>query len=83
VLNLFLALLINAFASDNLKSAGEKEEENKMKMAFLRIKELCCCCLSKKGRSVGPNEEGAEEGMELADIESINGDGKHCLHSKY
>jgi hypothetical protein len=35
VLNLFLALLINAFASDNLKSAGEKEEENKMKMAFL------------------------------------------------
>jgi hypothetical protein len=54
VLNLFLALLINAFASDNLKSAGEKEEENKMKMAFLRIKELCCCCLSKKGRSVGP-----------------------------
>lgn len=75
VLNLFLALLINAFASDNLKANSDKEEDNKMLAAVRRIKELCCCCLSKK---VAPNEAAIEEGMELSsDIESINSNGKH------
>ncbi|XP_071167182.1 sodium channel protein 1 brain-like isoform X15 [Mytilus edulis] len=58
VLNLFLALLINAFASDNLKANSDKEEDNKMLAAVRRIKELCCCCLSKK---VAPNEAAIEE----------------------
>ncbi|VDI64608.1 Hypothetical predicted protein [Mytilus galloprovincialis] len=58
VLNLFLALLINAFASDNLKANSDKEEDNKMLAAVRRIKELCCCCLSKK---VAPNESAIEE----------------------
>ncbi|XP_071167168.1 sodium channel protein 1 brain-like isoform X2 [Mytilus edulis] len=75
VLNLFLALLINAFASDNLKANSDKEEDNKMLAAVRRIKELCCCCLSKK---VAPNEAAIEEGMELSsDIESINSNDKN------
>ncbi|VDI64607.1 Hypothetical predicted protein [Mytilus galloprovincialis] len=75
VLNLFLALLINAFASDNLKANSDKEEDNKMLAAVRRIKELCCCCLSKK---VAPNESAIEEGMELSsDIESINSNDKN------
>lgn len=77
MLNLFLALLINAFASDNLKSAKDNDEDNKMILAFRRIKELFCCCLSKKS-SVKPDE--LDEGMELSDVESINVDGKHSLY---
>lgn len=58
VLNLFLALLLNAFASDTLRDMKEGEEENKLKIAFNRIYDLCCCCFAKKSsaNAVSPNE---------------------------
>ena len=66
MLNLFLALLLNAFASDSLRKAKEDSEDNKLKLAFRRIYDLCCCCLKKKNatvNSVVPNEEGEEVSM--------------------
>ncbi|KAK3600469.1 hypothetical protein CHS0354_013028 [Potamilus streckersoni] len=45
ILNLFLALLLNAFESDTLRKAKEdNNDDNKLKLAFYRIRDLCCCC---------------------------------------
>ncbi|XP_041373843.1 sodium channel protein 1 brain-like [Gigantopelta aegis] len=43
VLNLFLALLLNAFATDTLGKNKDTKEANKFFIAWQRIKNLCCC----------------------------------------
>ena len=62
VLNLFLALLLNAFASDTLRDMKESDDENKLKIAFARIYDLCCCCFSKKSsaNAISPDEDDEE-----------------------
>ncbi|KAH9489938.1 hypothetical protein Btru_038304 [Bulinus truncatus] len=47
VLNLFLALLLNAFASDSLdKHRDSSTERSKLMEGFERLKQLLCCCFS-------------------------------------
>ncbi|KAL8611742.1 hypothetical protein ACOMHN_065367 [Nucella lapillus] len=58
VLNLFLALLINAFATDTIDKHKESvKEANKLGQAFQRIKDLCCCCCSfGKKNTINPTK---------------------------
>ena len=80
VLNLFLALLLNAFGSESLKGGNTDEEEDKLALAFVRIKNLCCCCCSRfkktpRTASVGPDEMDEEKQIGMTDLE----DGKRLL----
>ncbi|ESO94539.1 hypothetical protein LOTGIDRAFT_118343 [Lottia gigantea] len=63
VLNLFLALLLNAFATDSLNKHKEsnKDDTSRFKLAFHRIKHLCCCCLPGNSNVVKPDERGEED----------------------
>ncbi|XP_053406003.1 sodium channel protein 1 brain-like isoform X3 [Mercenaria mercenaria] len=76
VLNLFLALLLNAFASDTLRDAKESQEDTKLKIAFKRLYDLFCCCLKKKNsdvNSVTPDREDEELGSVEEIHEKSNG----------
>ncbi|XP_033633746.1 sodium channel protein 1 brain-like isoform X2 [Asterias rubens] len=69
ILNLFLALLINAFASDSLKK--KDEEENRIGLAIAKLKRFaififCCCC--KEFRR--PSKIGVEGSKDDAMIEA-------------
>ncbi|XP_025077550.1 sodium channel protein 1 brain-like isoform X2 [Pomacea canaliculata] len=59
VLNLFLALLLNAFATDSIKKHTESNQElSKIKLAFEKIKKLCCCCCKRINKNaVNPDNE--------------------------
>ncbi|KAJ8304693.1 hypothetical protein KUTeg_018276 [Tegillarca granosa] len=77
VLNLFLALLLNAFAGDNLeKSKPTENEENKLLLAFVRLKNIfCCCCKRKKKQtSVEPDEIDEESAIGMTKVESFTKD---------
>ncbi|XP_069138424.1 sodium channel protein 1 brain-like isoform X2 [Argopecten irradians] len=78
VLNLFLALLLNAFASDTLDQEPS-DEDNRLKLAFTRIRELCCCCIKpKRSASVGPNDKEEDgEASTATDKESKDKDAKN------
>ncbi|XP_076443937.1 sodium channel protein 1 brain-like [Babylonia areolata] len=58
VLNLFLALLINAFATDTIDKHKESAKEaNKLGHAFQRLKEIfCCCCPFVKKNTINPTK---------------------------
>ncbi|XP_060572053.1 sodium channel protein 1 brain-like isoform X2 [Ruditapes philippinarum] len=76
VLNLFLALLLNAFASDTLRDAKESEEDTKLKIAFKRLFDLCCCCFKKKNsdvNSVTPDRDDEDLGSVEEIHEKSNG----------
>ena len=80
VLNLFLALLLNAFASDSLRKAKEDSEDNKLKLAFKRLYDLCCgCCpcFKKPVNAVDPNDGG--EIVLLEEMDGKNGM-KNLIH---
>ncbi|XP_076465332.1 sodium channel protein 1 brain-like [Babylonia areolata] len=88
VLNLFLALLINAFATDTLDKHKESAKEaDKMGQAFQRLKQvLCCCCpFAKKTNAVipataaAPGEE-AESGEVKGEGEASRDDLHHHHH---
>lgn len=70
VLNLFLALLLNAFASDTLRDAKESQEDTKLKIAFKRLFDLCCCCFKKKTSDVNSITPDRED-EELGSVEEI------------
>lgn len=80
MLNLFLALLLNAFASDTLRGGGKEEddENNKLVLAFKRLKEMFCCCLNRKKRgaanTVSPDID--ETGNEVVAIQELKDGGK-------
>ncbi|KAL4228300.1 hypothetical protein ACF0H5_013731 [Mactra antiquata] len=71
VLNLFLALLLNAFASDTLREAKESQEDTKLKIAFKRLFDLCCCCFKRKKKDVNSVTPTPEDG-ELGSVEEIH-----------
>ena len=58
MLNLFLALLINAFATDTIHKHKESAKEaNKLGQAFQRLKEVfCCCCPFVKKNTINPTK---------------------------
>lgn len=66
ILNLFLALLLNSFASDSLK---KEEEESRLGMAFAKLKRaffavccFCCCCLPRRFRNkVGDSSQSVQK----------------------
>lgn len=72
VLNLFLALLLNAFASDTLREAKESQEDTKLKIAFKRLFDLCCCCFKKKKNSDVNSITPTPEDGELGSVEEIH-----------
>lgn len=78
VLNLFLALLLNAFGSESLKGGDTDAEDDKLALAFAKIKNLCCCCCSKfrkktaRTASVGPDEMDEEKQIGMTDLEDGN-----------
>ncbi|XP_021360506.1 sodium channel protein 1 brain-like isoform X2 [Mizuhopecten yessoensis] len=77
VLNLFLALLLNAFASDTLDQEPN-DEDNRLKLAITRIKNLCCCCLKpKRSASVGPNDKEEDGEASTTDKDSKDKDAKN------
>ena len=60
VLSLFLALLLNSFATDSLEDQKENAEDTKLIVALKRLGDLLCCCIKKKDpqvNSVNPDEE--------------------------
>ncbi|KAK7492680.1 hypothetical protein BaRGS_00016159, partial [Batillaria attramentaria] len=62
VLNLFLALLLNAFASGTIDKHKEENEASKIKLAIERIKHLCCCCIPfAKKNTVKPTKDKPNE----------------------
>ncbi|XP_065944600.1 sodium channel protein 1 brain isoform X9 [Magallana gigas] len=75
VLNLFLALLLNAFGSESLKGGDTDAEDDKLALAFAKIRNLCCCCCSKfrkktaRTASVGPDEMDEEKQIGMTDLE--------------
>ncbi|XP_060073623.1 sodium channel protein 1 brain-like [Ylistrum balloti] len=70
VLNLFLALLLNAFASDTLDQEPN-DEDNRLKLAIAKIRKMCCCCLKpKRSASVGPNDKEDGEASTTTDKDS-------------
>ncbi|XP_052794035.1 sodium channel protein 1 brain-like isoform X3 [Mya arenaria] len=72
VLNLFLALLLNAFASDTLREAKESSDENdKLKLAFSRLYNLFCCCLKKKNGANAVSPDTDEDGNEVVQIKDL------------
>lgn len=78
VLNLFLALLLNAFGSESLKGGDTDAEDDKLALAFTKIKNMCCCCCSKfrkktaRTASVGPDEMDEEKQIGMTDLEDGN-----------
>lgn len=72
--------MLNAFGSESLKGGDTDEEEDKLALAFVRIKNLCCCCCSRfkktpRTASVGPDEMDEEKQIGMTDLE----DGKKLL----
>ncbi|XP_035829755.1 sodium channel protein 1 brain [Aplysia californica] len=71
VLNLFLALLLNAFASDSLDKQRESSvERSKFLQGFDRLRQLCCCCCPRPNGKVEPTtdaNQNASEGQEMTD----------------
>ncbi|XP_056021116.1 sodium channel protein 1 brain-like isoform X8 [Ostrea edulis] len=78
VLNLFLALLLNAFGSESLKKSDNDDEDDKLSLAFVRLKEICCCCCNFKKTprtsSVGPDELDEEKQIGMTDLENDSKD---------
>ncbi|PVD19442.1 hypothetical protein C0Q70_19931 [Pomacea canaliculata] len=66
VLNLFLALLLNAFATDSIKKHTESNQElSKIKLAFEKIKKLCCCCRKRINKNaVNPDNKQSSKGSD-------------------
>ncbi|KAI8789145.1 sodium channel protein 1 brain-like isoform X1 [Biomphalaria glabrata] len=61
VLNLFLALLLNAFASDSLdKHRDSSTERSKLMEGFERLRQLLCCCFSCPNGKVTPSSNTKE-----------------------
>ena len=58
MLNLFLALLINAFATDTIdKHKDEIADSNRLGQAVERLKNIfCCCCPFVKKNTVNPSK---------------------------
>ncbi|KAH3837491.1 hypothetical protein DPMN_110882 [Dreissena polymorpha] len=63
VLNLFLALLLSAFATDSIKGSDDEgdDENSKLKIAIQRIIHLFCCCFKKKSKAVNSVSPDIEE----------------------
>ncbi|XP_074649873.1 sodium channel protein 1 brain-like isoform X1 [Tubulanus polymorphus] len=62
VLNLFLALLLNSFATDALKKKeSDKEETNRLKLGWQRIKNIVMSFRKKKDSIVEPEVESVTE----------------------
>ena len=82
VLNLFLALLLNAFASDSLdKQKDSSMERSKLLQGFDRLRQIFCCCCPKLSGKVEPSKEARKKASESVegkpDKEKIlNGDQK-------
>ncbi|KAL8589095.1 hypothetical protein ACOMHN_017258 [Nucella lapillus] len=75
VLNLFLALLINAFATDTLDKHKESAKEaDKIGQALQRLKHVfCCCCPFVKKNAINPkaDEDGAREASSEDDLKRL------------
>ncbi|XP_062583302.1 sodium channel protein 1 brain-like isoform X2 [Saccostrea cucullata] len=81
VLNLFLALLLNAFGSESLKGSDDNEEDDKLALAFGRIKQFCCCCCNRfkktpRTASVGPDDLDEEKQIGMTDLDNDTKDKK-------
>ena len=72
VLNLFLALLLNAFASDTLdQKKDEAGDESKLVLAFDKLKRwFCCCCPRFRGKVEPEDEKDGEGGDTKVDVET-------------
>uniref|UniRef100_A0A6Q2X1V3 Sodium channel protein n=1 Tax=Esox lucius TaxID=8010 RepID=A0A6Q2X1V3_ESOLU len=66
VLNLFLALLLSSFSSDNLSAPDDDGEMNNLQIALGRIKNGAVWLRSQVGHSVSPGEE-EDEFSEMAE----------------
>jgi hypothetical protein len=80
VLNLFLALLINAFGSDQLDKHKESaKESNRIGLAIKRLKHLfCCCCPFVKKNTINPSKNGFEmpDPLVVSTIPEEDGEGE-------
>ncbi len=78
MLNLFLALLLNAFATDSIRKHKEtNQEEPRLKLAWERIKGLCCCCFVKNINAIEPNKPGQTDNTDgTTNAEDIEEAGK-------
>nr|UIX25865.1 voltage-gated sodium channel alpha subunit [Lymnaea stagnalis] len=85
VLNLFLALLLNAFASDSLDKHRESStERSKLMEGFDRLQQLFCCCFTCPNGKVGPagnTTQNASQGEADAVIASKDEEGFTCMDS--
>ncbi|XP_046574320.1 sodium channel protein 1 brain-like [Haliotis rubra] len=82
VLNLFLALLLNAFATDSIRKHKEtNQEESRLKLAWQRIKGLCCCCLGKNINSIEPKKNGKASEEESTNVIDIDENGKEVKNA--
>ncbi|GFR71119.1 sodium channel protein [Elysia marginata] len=71
VLNLFLALLLNAFASDSLDKQRETSvERSKLMEGFERLYQLLCCCLPRNRGKVEPSD--ANYNAASDDVENVD-----------
>lgn len=69
-------MLLNAFGSESLKKSDNDDEDDKLSLAFVRLKEICCCCCNFKKTprtsSVGPDELDEEKQIGMTDLENGN-----------
>ncbi|XP_048254003.1 sodium channel protein 1 brain-like isoform X4 [Haliotis rufescens] len=82
VLNLFLALLLNAFATDSIRKHKEtNQEESRLKLAWERIRGLCCCCLGKNINAIEPKKNGKASGEDSTNVIDIDENGKEIKNA--
>lgn len=73
VLNLFLAMLLNAFASDVLRKNSSEEGGSALGGILRKMKAVFCgCCTRNRTGSVGPSGGKREE-----TAGAVDADGKH------
>ena len=80
VLNLFLALLLNAFAGDNLdKQKEDTQDTKKLKLGIQKLRAIICCCFPKLSGKVEPtkdeNENSSESNAESKPPDGANTEG--------
>ena len=69
MLNLFLALLINAFGSDEIDKHKESaSESNRIGLAIERLKHMFCCCCPFIKNKVKPSKDSNDSPDSLISI---------------